>query len=88
MAKLTIKKFVKGNVFLHHLYGKRDEKAKSYPIAVAGHYGWWNKVIAESMIKESSYSNRLIYKISKIVPFENLKNNKLIFSIYSKLKRN
>jgi hypothetical protein len=88
VVKLTIRNFIKGNIFLHHLYGKRDDKTKSYPIAVAGHYGWWNKVIAESMIKESSYSNKLMYKISKIVPFENLKNNKLISSIYSKLKQN
>jgi hypothetical protein len=86
-AKLTIKKFVKGNIFLHHLYSKRDDKKQSYPIAVVGHYGWWNRVIAESIINESSFSSKLIYRISKIVPFENLKNNKRIYSVYSKLKQ-
>lgn len=85
-AKLTIKKFIKGNIFIHHLYSKRDDKKQSYPIAVVGHYGWWNRVIAESIINDSSFSSKLMFKISKIVPFENLKNSKRIYSIYSKLK--
>ena len=87
-AKLSINKFIRDNIFLHHLYGKRDDKTKTYPIAVVGHYGWWNKVLAESMINESSYSVKLMYRLAKQIPFEILKNNKNIYSIYSRLKRN
>ncbi len=87
-VKLTIRNFIKSNIFIHHLYSKRDVNTKSYPIAVTGRYGWWNRVIAESMIKESSYSSNLIYRIAKLVPFENLKNNKFVFLFYSKFKRN
>jgi hypothetical protein len=88
-VRLLIRNFVKSKAFIHHLYSnrKRDGSKTNYPIVSTGHYGWWNKVIAESLIKKASYPNYLIYIILRLVPFENVKRNKVLMSVYVKMKR-
>jgi len=88
-VRLSIRNFVKSKAFIHHLYSnkKRDGSKTNYPIVSTGHYGWWNKVIAESLIKKASFPNYLTYMILRLVPFENVKRNKVLMSVYVKMKR-
>ena len=87
-VKLSVRNFVRSNILIHHLYSRRDGDKVDYPIVSSEHFGWWNKVLAESLVKKSSYSSYYMYRILKLVPFENLKKNKQIYSYYLKLKRN